>query len=91
MPLPPCEDKKTLANQFNSFFMTNIEKIMETLVPTNTHPSNPVYIKSETETTVILREFTPITLDATKKLILSAAPKSCKLGSYSNKSTQKPH
>ena len=44
MPLPPCEDKKTLANQFNSFFMTKIEKIMETLVPTNTHPSNPVYL-----------------------------------------------
>ena len=81
MPLPPCEDKKTLANQFNSFFMTKIEKIMETLVlvPTNTHPSNPVYLESEIETTVILRKFMPITLDATKKLILSAAPKSCKL------------
>ena len=79
MPLPPCEDKKTLANQFNSFFMTKIEKIMKTLVPTNTHPSNPVYLESEIETAVILHEFMPITLDATKKLILSAAPKSCKL------------
>ena len=78
-PLPPCEDKKTLANQFNSFFITKIEKIMETLVPTNTHPSTPVYLKSERETTVILHEFMPITLDATKKLILSAAPKLCKL------------
>ena len=79
MPLPPCEDKKTLANQFNSFFMKKIEKIMETLVPTNTHPSNPVYLESEIETTVILPEFMPITLDATKKLILLAAPKSCKV------------
>ena len=29
MPLPPCEDKRLLANQFNSFFITKIEKIME--------------------------------------------------------------
>ena len=78
MPLPPCEDKKLLANQFNSFFITKIE-IMEILVPTNTHPSNPVYLESEIETTVILHEFRPITLNATKKLILSATPKSCKL------------
>ena len=79
MQLPPCEDKKLLANQFISFFITKIEKIMEILVPTNTHPSNPVYLESEIETTVILHEFGPITLDATKKLILSATPKSCKL------------
>ena len=79
MPLPPHEDKKLLANQFNSFFITKIEKIMEISVPTNTHPSNPVYLESEIETTVILHEFRPITLDATKKLILSATPKSCKL------------
>ena len=29
IPLPPSEDKKLLANQFNSFFITKIEKIME--------------------------------------------------------------
>ena len=79
MPFPPCEDKKLLANQFNLFFITEIEKIMEILVPTNTHPSNHVYLESEIETAVILHEFRPITLDATKKLILSATPKSCKL------------
>ena len=37
------------------------------------------------ETTVILHEFRPITLDETKKLILSAAPKSCKLDPISTK------
>ena len=79
MPLPPCDDKKTLAYQFNSFFITKIEKIMEGLVPTNTHLVNPVYLESEMETTVILHKFRPITLDETKKSILSAAPKSCKL------------
>ena len=79
MPLPPCEDKKTLANQFNSFFITKIEKIMEGLVPADTHLVNPLYLESDMETTVILHESRPITLDATKKLILSAAPKSCKL------------
>ena len=71
--------KKLLANQFNSFFITKIQKIMEILVPISTHPSNPVYLESEIETAEILHEFRPITLDATKKLILSAPPKSCKL------------
>ena len=49
MPLPPCEDKKTLADQFNSFFIMKIAKIMEGLVPTDTHPVNPVYLESEME------------------------------------------
>ena len=91
MPLTPCEDKKLLANQFNSFFITKIEKIIEILVPTNTHPSNPVYLKSEIETTIILHEFRPITLDATKKLILSATPKSCKLDPIPMNLLRKPH
>ena len=26
MPLPPCEDKKTLANQFNSFYITKLRR-----------------------------------------------------------------
>ena len=56
-----------------------IEKIMEGLISTDTHPVNPVYLESEMETTVILHEFRPITLDETNKLILSAAPKSCEL------------
>ena len=76
---PPCEDKMTLANQFNSFFIMKIEKITEGLVPTNTHPVNPVYLESEMETAVIFHEFRPITLDEIKKLILSAAPKPCEL------------
>ena len=63
MPLPPCEDKKTLADQFNSFFIMKIEKIMEGLVPTDTHLVNPVHFESEMEITVILQEFRPITLD----------------------------
>ena len=79
MPLPPCDDKKTLADQFNSFFIMKIEKIMEGLVPTDTHLVNHVYLESEMETTVILHEFRPITLEETKKFILSAALKSCKL------------
>ena len=52
---------------------------MEGLVPTDTHLVNPVYLESEMETTVILHEFRPITLDETKKFTLSAALKSCKL------------
>ena len=79
MPLPPSEDKKTLADQFNSFFITKIKKIMEGFIPTNTHLVNPVYLESEMETTVILHTFRPITLDETMKFILSTALRSCKL------------
>ena len=79
MLLPPCEDKKTLAGQFNSFIIMKIEKITEGLVPTDNPLVNSVYLESEMETTVILLEFRPITLDETKKLILSTALKSCKL------------
>ena len=52
---------------------------MEGLVPTNTHLVKPVYLESEMEITVILHEFRSITLDETKKLILSTVPKSYKL------------
>ena len=66
MPLPACEDKKTLADQFNSFFIMKIEKIMQGLVPTDTHLVNPAYLESEMEATVILHEFRPITLDESR-------------------------
>ena len=78
MPLPPCEDKKTLADQFNSFFIMKIE-IMESLVPTDIHLVNLDYLESEIEITVTLHEFRPVTIDETNKLILSATPESCKL------------
>ena len=79
MPLPPCEDKKKLADQFNSFFIIKIDKIMEGLVQNDIHPVNPDHLESEMETTVTLYEFRPVTLDGTNKLILSATLKSCKL------------
>ena len=79
MPLPPCEDKKKLADQFNSSFIMKTDKIMEGLVQMDIHPVNPDYLGSEMEITVTLHEFRPVTLDETNKLILSATPKACKL------------
>ena len=79
MPLPPCEDKKKLADQFNSFFIMKIDKILEGSVQTDIHLVTPDYLVSEMETTVTLHEFRPVILDETNKLILSATSKSCKL------------
>ena len=46
LPLPPYEDAKLLANDFNTFFISKIDKIMENLVPTVTHSIDPNYLES---------------------------------------------
>ena len=42
--LPSTDNKKNLADQFNEFFITKINKIMEGLVPTTSHPIKKDYI-----------------------------------------------
>ena len=49
VPLPSTDNKKNLADQFNEFFITKINKIMEGLVPTTSHPINKVYIEDKFE------------------------------------------
>ena len=78
-PLPPVDDKKFLADQFNEFFMTKIDKIMDSLVPSDTHPINENYIEKDFLTSLCLTNFRPITLQETIDLSKSAAPKSCEL------------
>ena len=79
LPLPLSDNKKNLADQFNEFFITKIDKIMDGLVPTTSHPINNDYIEDKFETDKRLQEFRPLTLEETIKLVKSAAPKSCKL------------
>ena len=44
-PLPPMDAKKLLADEFNEFLVTKIDKIMDSLVPSDTHPINEKYIE----------------------------------------------
>ena len=44
------DNKKNLADQFNEFFITKINKIMDGLVPTTSHPINKDYIEDKFET-----------------------------------------
>ena len=77
--LPPTDNKKSLADQFNEFFITKIDKIMNRLVPTTSHLINIDYIEDKFETDKRLHEFRPLTLEETINLVKSAAPKSCDL------------
>ena len=77
--LPSTDNKKNLADQFNEFFITKIDMIMEGLVPTTSHPINKVYIEDKFETDKRLHEFRLLTLEETINLVKSAAPKSCNL------------
>ena len=79
VPLPSTDNKKNLADQFNEFFITKINKIMEGLVPTTSHPINKVYIEDKFETDKRLYKFRLLTLEETINLVKSAAPKSCDL------------
>ena len=69
LPLPPYEDAKLLANDFNTFFISKIDKIMENLVPTVVHPIDPNYLESSYKMDKLLEVFTPIDIEYTKKLL----------------------
>ena len=45
LPLPPTNDKQLLANEFNEFFITNVQAIMNNLQPSDDNPIDPTYIK----------------------------------------------
>ena len=79
VPLPSTDNKKNLADKFNEFFITKIDKIMDSLVQTTSHQINKDYIEDKFETDKRLHEFRPLTLEETINLVKSAAPKSCNL------------
>ena len=61
------EDTKLLANDFNTFFISKIDKILENLVPTDMHSIDPNYLESSYKTDKLLEVFTPIDIEYTKK------------------------
>ena len=78
-PLPLMDDKKLLADQFNEFFVTKIDRIMDSLSTSDTNSTNDKYIEQDFLTSLHLTNFRPIMLQGTIDLIRSAAPKSCEL------------
>ena len=79
LPLPPTSDTKKLADDFNQFFIEKINKIMAGLQPTETHPTDPKYIESVNESPIMLSTYKEISLEDTKRLICTAATKSCEI------------
>ena len=52
---------------------------MAGLQPTETHPTDPKYIESVNESPIMLSTFKEISLEDTKRLICTAATKSCEI------------
>ena len=77
--LPPTDNKKQLADNFNNFFVIKIDKIMSELLPNETRPMDLKYIESSYETSVRLGNFMEIDSEYMRTLIASAPVKSCKL------------
>ena len=46
-PLPSMDDKKLLADQFNEFFVTKIDRIMDSLPTSDTNSTNDKYIEED--------------------------------------------
>ena len=78
-PLPPMDDKKLLADQFNEFFVMKVDRIMDSLSASDTNSTNDNYIEEDFLTSLRLTNFRPITLQGTIDLIKSATPKCCEL------------
>ena len=74
LPLPPYEDAKLLANDFNTFFISKFDNIMENLVPAVIHSINPNYLESSYKMDKLLEVFTPIDIEYTKKLLQKTLP-----------------
>ena len=77
-----CQKRKTpkvVAEGFNIYFTSKIEKIMEGLVPTETHPTDESYIESTPMTTLSFTHFSVLSRDNVKRLVKKSATKSCPL------------
>ena len=77
--LPLTDNEKQLADDFNNFFVTKIDKIMSELVLTETHPMDPKYTEPSYETSMRLEKFMEIDSEYTRTLITSASVKPCEL------------
>ena len=79
LPLPTYKDKSDLANDFSSFFINKIDKIMEKLKATSALTKENSYTESEFLTKHRMSTFQQCLVDEVCKLINSAEAKSCEL------------
>ena len=77
--LPPTDDTLKLVNDFNSFFIEKIDKIMTGLIPMKSHPVDPKYIESTEKCSIKCHQFHEIDLDETKRMIQTSATKLCEI------------
>ena len=80
LPLPASDDPTQLANEFNTYFMDKIEKIMAGLEPENPDTDiNQDFIESDYITDVRLEEFEQLEIEDITQLVKSAPNKTCGL------------
>ena len=79
LPLPPTQDLKILADEFNYFFKDKIAKIMDNLRSTRPTDVNPEYIESKPLTLQVVNEFRCVDETKLMEIIKKTLPKSCKL------------
>ena len=79
LPLPPTQDLKMLADEFNYFSKDKIAKIMDNLRPTRPTDVNTEYIESEPLTSQVVNEFRSVDETELMEIIKKTLPKSCKL------------
>ena len=82
LPLPPTQDLKSLADEFNYFFKDKIAKIMDNLSPTRPTDVNPEYIESEPLTYQVGNKFRHIDEIELMEIIKKTLPKSCELDPF---------
>ena len=79
LPLPEEKNPKILAERFNKWFTSKIEKIMAGLVPTETNPIDKSYIDFTPMTNLSFTHFNVLSCDNVKRLVKKSATKSCTL------------
>ena len=86
LPLPPTTCDKTLANDFNNFFVENIDKIMTFLKCSETKLDPSKYLETDYTTKQRTTKFELTTATAVTELIKKSQAKMCELDPSSPKS-----
>ena len=77
--LPPSDNKQQLTNEFNKFFITKIDKVMDNLVPTDNSPIDNQFIEKDYLTNLSLNNFTPVTTEDVITSLNKSLTKLCEL------------
>ena len=78
-PLPDHEDLTGLANGFNNFFVDKISNIMRNVVPMESNPTDPKYIKDKYTTDMSYSLFKQVTVETITIIMRNASSKFCEL------------